>query len=573
MAGRSLRAPVASGSILAEPDLARVDALIDRNRALVDAWRYDFQGRSSAQLRAMARSAVLAAGQSRESSVQSREPEQSPETRGEHRDSHNRPSSEAERLSPDADSRRSTLNARLSSGPFIVSGHQPELFHPGVWVKNFASFALARRRAGVSLHLVVDNDTVKGITKRIPTGTPERPSVVHVPLDRWRGEVPYEEYAVQDEAVFRPFGARVTEAVASLGIRPLAEQFWPMVLAESEYTPRLGERIARGRRRCEAAWGCENLELPVSRLCQTEAFYWFTCHVLAQLPRFRAEYNGALEAYRLRNHIRSHNHPVPALESDGDWLEAPFWVWTAAAPERRRLFARQADRHRLLLSDHGKWQVELPLGPDREACCAVEQLAALAERGIKIRTRALTTTLFARLCLADLFIHGLGGARYDELSDEVIRGFFGIAPPGFLTLTGTLHLPLPHRARAIERVRTLERLVRDLRYNPDRHLERAPESGSARGRLVREKQELIRAVPRTRAERHERFEVIRRVNGELAPHVEQASARATRELAAARAAVRADTILEARDWPFCVYPEETLRAFFAQVLEPVLPSV
>ena len=61
----------------------------------------------------------------------------------------------------------------------------------------------------------------------------------------------------------------------------------------------------------------------------------------------------------------------------------------------------------------------------------------------KVRTRALTTTLFARLFLGDLFIHGIGGAKYDELGDEVARGFLGAPPPPFLTLSLTLWLGLP----------------------------------------------------------------------------------------------------------------------------------
>ena len=39
---------------------------------------------------------------------------------------------------------------------------------------------------------------------------------------------------------------------------------------------------------------------------------------------------------------------------------------------------------------------------------------------------------FSRFMLGDLFIHGIGGAKYDELGDEIARRFFGIEPPGFL---------------------------------------------------------------------------------------------------------------------------------------------
>ena len=46
------------------------------------------------------------------------------------------------------------------------------------------------------------------------------------------------------------------------------------------------------------------------------------------------------------------------------------------------------------------------------------RLAELSSRGIKLRTRALTTTLFARLVLSDMFLHGIGGAKYDQVTDR-----------------------------------------------------------------------------------------------------------------------------------------------------------
>ena len=58
--------------------------------------------------------------------------------------------------------------------------------------------------------------------------------------------------------------------------------------------------------------------------------------------------------------------------------------------------------------------------------------------------------MYARLFLADLFIHGIGGAKYDELTDELMRRFFKIEPPEFLTLTGTLLLPFPRAAATTE---------------------------------------------------------------------------------------------------------------------------
>jgi hypothetical protein len=410
----------------------------------------------------------------------------------------------------------------------------------------------------------VDNDTVKKTTVRVPTGTLGEPSVVHLPLDRWQGEIPFEEYRVTDDELFRQFGARVAAAVRPMGFEPLAADFWSFAVADGSADAGLGEQIARARRRQETAWGCENLELPVGRLCQTEPFYWFACHVLAQLPRFASIYNESLVDYRSRYRIRSRNHPVPELHSDGEWHEAPFWVWTAERPRRRHLFVRHVGLE-LELSDRDQWTARLPLSADREACCAVDALDDIARRGVKIRTRALTTTLFTRLCLADLFIHGLGGARYDELADAIIERFFGLRPPGFMTLTGTLHLPVAARLTGADRAAELRRLLRDLQYNPDRYLSRHIAGVSDVDRLVSEKRRLFDQHPTKRAERRSQFDHFREINAALVPFLAGQREATESALVAAEAAAAATTILKSRDWAFCVYPEESLKRFMRAV--------
>ena len=61
----------------------------------------------------------------------------------------------------------------------------------------------------------------------------------------------------------------------------------------------------------------------------------------------------------------------------------------------------------------------------------------LGQRGLKVRSRALTNTLYARLFLCDLFIHGIGGGKYDEVTDDMIRRYYGIEPPEYLVLSAT----------------------------------------------------------------------------------------------------------------------------------------
>ena len=186
--------------------------------------------------------------------------------------------------------------------------------------------------------------------------------------------------------------------------------------------------------------------------------------------------------------------------------------------------------------------MEIPLAPDREACCAVERLDEPARPGVRLRTRALTTTMFARLLLGDLFLHGIGGAKYDELGDEMVRGFFGVEPPGFLTLSMTSGWASADPASP-ERLAAVDRLLRDLTFNPDRHLDGRPHAG-------RPCDGSRRSGPRSPARSRPAgsawpgFAAIRRSNEALQPLV-----REPRERPPRRADAAASTACGATRWP------------------------
>ena len=173
----------------------------------------------------------------------------------------------------------------------------------------------------------------------------------------------------------------------------------------------------------------------------------------------------------------------------------------------------------LRIAGEDRTLVSLPLTPDGEACCAVERLRELAADSIRLRTRALTTTMFARYFLGDLFIHGIGGAKYDELGDEISRRFFGIEPPGFLTMSLSLWLDLPNEAVTRDDLAKLDRVFRDLTFNPDRHLhEPYPESLRT---YINGKREAMAGPTTSRRERVARAVAIRRYNDAMQPWVEE----------------------------------------------------
>ena len=262
----------------------------------------------------------------------------------------------------------------------FLAGHQPELFHPGVWLKNFALGALAKRHHATAINLVIDSDTTKGLVLRVPGGSPSRPSVELIALDRPEPRLPYEERRVIDRRQFEDFGRRVAERLAPLLSDPLVLQYWPLVRERFESTDRLGACIAQARHQLEGRWGLETLEVPQSWVCQSPSFCRFAAHLLAELPRFHALYNEAVQEYRRVHRIRNAAQPLPDLAAEGPWLEAPLWVWTVERPARRRLFARQ-DGRELILSDREAWEARLALSPDGDGGRAVEQWRSGASGG------------------------------------------------------------------------------------------------------------------------------------------------------------------------------------------------
>jgi hypothetical protein len=522
--------------VLAEPPLAEAGPLLARNRHRLGQAAGAVLGRAWDDLRRQARQAALAAA-------------------GDYFRQGGEPVPSAKVIS------------------FLMAGHQPELFHPGVWVKNFALQGLARRHGLTPINLVVDNDTPKvtGLRIPMPASPPdsdafrEHPVVrlALVPFDGRLAEEPYEERTVHDENLFTTFADRVDPILRGWGFRPLLYSFWEEVCRQARRTPLLGERLASARRTFERAWGCANLELPVSRLCRTEPFAWFACHLLANLHRFHEIYNASLNDYRRIHGLRSRHHPVPDLVAEGPWREVPFWAWHTGQKRRARLFARSTEGVIELRAGDELWP-RLPLPAAGDPGPTVAAWLDLDKNGLKVRSRALTNTLYARLFLADLFLHGIGGGKYDEATDEIVRRFYGFEPPGFLVLSATLLLPLPAFPVQREDVRCLARQSRDLQYNPQRHLDGI--ASAAARELANHKQALITQAPADRASRRVRFRTLRRLTEELRPYLGELPQDIQRQLTGARQQLEANAVTQRRDFAFCLYPEELLRPFCQQFL-------
>ncbi len=291
------------------------------------------------------------------------------------------------------------------------------------------------------MNLLIDNDSVRYNSLRVPGGSVPDPTVQAVPMDLAGPPVPYEARGILDAELFASFGRRAAQVIAPLVPRPVLEPFWPDVVEAGRRERNLGRAIAQGRHRLEGQWGLNSLELPLSVICDTMSFRWFAAHLLSQAGRLRSVHNACVAQYRRVNKVRSHTHPVPDLARHGEWVEVPFWLWTDQQTQRRAAYVAPRGR-KLVLSDRAGIEITLEVQPGGDAGHCVDQLEAASRKGVRLRPRALTTTMFARLVLSDIFIHGIGGAKYDQVTDAIVRQFLAVEPPEFLVATATLKLPL-----------------------------------------------------------------------------------------------------------------------------------
>lgn len=520
-----LRAPRQDGAVLAVPPLQDAAALIAANRSSLSGLKLDVLGRPLTDLRREAAAAVIDAAKKYLHLA-------------------------GEPVPP------------VCNPSLFLAGHQPELFHPGVWVKNFLLYGLARRHGATPVNLVVDNDTLKSAAislPAVPSADSDWPYLVKVAFDRWQGEVPYEERRVADEVLFADFPDRVAGWSRHWRFEPLLPEFWAEVRRQVPRTPLLGERLAAARRAFEHRWGCQNLEIPVSAVCVTQPFAWFAAHLILELPRLHTVYNAAVHEYRHVYGIRSRNHPVPDLLQEDDWLEVPLWAWRKAEERRSRLLTRRTPGGLELRAGSRPWP-KLPLQPEK----LVNALQELAMQGYRIRSRALTNTLFARLCVGDLFLHGIGGGKYDELTDAIIRQFYGIAPPGYLVFSATLWLPFAAYPSREENYRALARLVRDYHWNPQRYLPADTAADQKIQQLVTEKQKWIALVPNNATERRTRFKKLRHLTEQLRGYLNDRERELAANLARQKREIAANAVLQRRDYAFCLFPEQSLRPFCTQ---------
>lgn len=444
------------------------------------------------------------------------------------------------------------------AAPVIMAGHQPDFIHSGVWVKHPAVTQLAAQVGGKASYLLVDSDVPDRLRLEWPSMGEHGLQRSFTLAPSGSAGLSFEQFpTVAVDAWTKCLSATDPRSIGVM--RAFADAF----LGGDGRSASRGDYVTRWISGVRAVEHSLNLPSPsyvrVSEAfdgssAMSEAALALAAHLVIHAPRFAACYNTALAGYRTRRGIRGRQHPIPDLFVSPERVELPFWLIDQSGPRQRLHVAHVGDHMAQLLAvDRVVATIELKQirSNPRELI-----LAMGVDKGI--RPRALAVTMFARLLACDLFIHGIGGAKYDQITDGLIRAFFGVEPPTYACVSATLRLPLQVHAVTRQDVLHARRLLRDIRYNPQRFLHSPSDSDhhpleSERARAIAAARTLAQHSPDDHRARRLAFERIRELNRSLYAVLPPVESELRGRMTSLEERLRHNALALSREWFFALH--------------------
>ena len=407
---------------------------------------------------------------------------------------------------------RSRLRERMCdgcTGPVIMTGHQPEFIHAGVWAKHVVASALAKAMGSKAVNLVVDSDAPGSTTLAVPDVSGESlrwRSVAYASLGHG---VSHDAIGRMDEAAVDDLSQRVAELMGDRYASSQLPGYFEAIRAADGAADWVDQMVS-ARQAIERRFGVEMREHRVGRVWGMPLLPDLMVHA----ERFATAYNGALADYRVRFGERSATRPVPDLQVDGGRVELPVWVYRLGEARRRLFVSVEGERIGLFGDDERIGEV----GTSDLATWESAEAVLGQIDGYLFRPRALGLTLWARVFAGDLFIHGIGGAKYDRVTDEIVRRYFSVEPAAMACVSATMWFEGAGNGADGSEVERAVRRLRDVRWNPQRHVANTDDVRiltSEREAAVAESQRLRAVRSRDRVARRGVFQRIREINERL----------------------------------------------------------
>lgn len=341
----------------------------------------------------------------------------------------------------------------------IATGHQPVIYHMGLLYKNYSLQSKIAETGAKGVNVVIDTDNGEGGVFAFPEKRDGRLVISRESLGDRRGI--YLSQRVMASDAVKALKHRVLDGLSAVGRDDRAE--WTERFFDY-YIEREGEDLVESnstiRRKFEGEVDYE--EIRFSELIARPEAYEFFGELFADYERFVDVYNRNLTDFRSSHKIKNKANPFPDLQVLEGRYELPFWV----------LNLKEAHREPLWLETRGN-EVVVYAGTElvlRISSGELEQLCSLMPADYLLVPRALVTSLVNRKLVCDLMIHGVGGGKYDQCTDEFVKRYFGRDPAMFVVASGTASL-FPDRLEEAASMLSLVEEKRQIYFNVEKYFE------------------------------------------------------------------------------------------------------
>jgi hypothetical protein len=318
----------------------------------------------------------------------------------------------------------------------VMAGHQPVVFHPGLFFKTELLSTLARDAGAFGVHVVIDTDEGGACEVSWPRIEGEQ-------LIVRRAVIASAESTVTDSSATDPMLYTSQRIKAQEEIKEIFDEMQSDLRAsglmgEAERARGMGAIYANlagcplAAANSIARWSVERRgyrEVLLSTLLKETSLTEVLRELTQDSERLFRSYNDSLGRYRREHSIKNVANPFPNLKTESGSYELPLWV--------------VSDRERKPLLSGPSQSIKLP------------EDSYLATRG------SITTMLLRAYC-SDLFIHGLGGGRYDRFVTMFASEYQQIELPTFVVASRTRLLDekrVEKLSASIARARSIKEVV------------------------------------------------------------------------------------------------------------------
>ena len=366
-------------------------------------------------------------------------------------------------------------NAALNGSLVIAAAHQPVFYYPGIVFKNHYIHEKAKETGGIAINFIVDTDKAH----------------VSIPVPYKKDGYYYKRMIEMDcdEAVFSEFKPprenvlgffrKIDKSIISLDndqIKKAFDDFKNSFIKDYSQERDFINSIVRLRKEWERSNGWDILDLRLSEITGSFAFYWFAFYIIKRIDHFVPIYNKAVHKNKKGDY-----QDVKLLKQDGDVYELPFWLVEKSG--RYPLFLRKHEDIFSFYSTEEKEIISIDMQNKQES-----EIIDLLRQKVRLFPKALIFTLMARIFLCDVFIHGTGGSFYDRITNDIIKDFFNLRSfPEYLTITGERYLPLINEdvSEIDNKYREKRRWIKEARHHPLKYMQEDDSD-----RFLREKKEI-----------------------------------------------------------------------------------